>query len=172
MRIRNPEPDPVPAQNLDVDPDPDPDPGGGRSAKNVHPPRQNPGYAPVQHCFICRPSDSTALEDAGNEPRTVVTLARAVRFVIFGGFFITKLGSPDFSKIINEAHKNSSKNGASNSFWRVLQVFASFFPLPDDTENKSLHSSLDSEMEVSILIFVPVLIRSGNMTVPDMHAPK
>jgi hypothetical protein len=43
--------DPYPAQNLDADPDPDPDPGGGggvgRSAKNVHPPWQNPRYAPV-----------------------------------------------------------------------------------------------------------------------------
>ncbi len=35
----------VPAQNLDADPDPDPG-GGGRSAKNVHPPWQNPRYAP------------------------------------------------------------------------------------------------------------------------------
>ncbi len=103
--------------------------------------------------------------------RTVVTSALAVRLVIFGGFFITKIGSPDISKvIITKAHKISSKNGASNSFWRVLQDFASFFPLPDDTENKSLHSSLDSEMEVSTLIFV--LISSGNMTFPDMHAPK
>ncbi len=46
----DPEPDPDPAQNLDADPDPDPDPGGGggggRSAKNVHPPWQNPRYAP------------------------------------------------------------------------------------------------------------------------------
>ena len=41
--------DPDPAQNLDADPDPNPDPGGGgvRSAKNVHPPWQNPRYAPV-----------------------------------------------------------------------------------------------------------------------------
>jgi hypothetical protein len=79
----------------------------------------------IHHCFICRHSDSTvSVEDAGNEPRTVVTSALAVRFVIFGGFFITKIGSPDISKIINKAHKISSKNGASNSFWRVLQVFA------------------------------------------------
>ncbi len=27
----------------------------------------------IQHCFICRPSDSTVSEDAGIEPRTVVT---------------------------------------------------------------------------------------------------
>jgi hypothetical protein len=41
--------DPDPAQNFDADPGPDPDPGGGgggRSAKNVHPPWQNPRYAP------------------------------------------------------------------------------------------------------------------------------
>jgi hypothetical protein len=43
----DPEPDPDPAQYLDADPNPDPDPGwGGRSAKNVHPPWQNPRYAP------------------------------------------------------------------------------------------------------------------------------
>jgi hypothetical protein len=33
----------------------------------------------IQHGFICRPSDSTALEDAGIEPRTVATSALAVR---------------------------------------------------------------------------------------------
>ncbi len=31
----------------------------------------------IQHCFICRPSDSTVLEDAGSEPGTVATLAEA-----------------------------------------------------------------------------------------------
>ncbi len=33
----------------------------------------------IQHCFICRPSDSTASEEAGIEPRTVATLALAAR---------------------------------------------------------------------------------------------
>jgi hypothetical protein len=33
----------------------------------------------IQHCFICRPSDSTASEDAGIEPRTVATLALIAR---------------------------------------------------------------------------------------------
>ena len=33
----------------------------------------------IQHCFICRPSDSTVSEDAGIEPRTVATSALAVR---------------------------------------------------------------------------------------------
>jgi hypothetical protein len=34
----------------------------------------------IQHCFICRPSDSTVSEDTGNEPRTVAaTTALAVR---------------------------------------------------------------------------------------------
>jgi hypothetical protein len=40
--------DPDPAQKLHADPDPDPGGGGGgRSTKNVHPPWQNPRYAPV-----------------------------------------------------------------------------------------------------------------------------
>ncbi len=33
----------------------------------------------IQHCFICRPSDSTVSEDAGIEPRTVATTALDVR---------------------------------------------------------------------------------------------
>jgi hypothetical protein len=32
----------------------------------------------IQHCFICRPSDSTVSEDAGIEPRTVANTALAV----------------------------------------------------------------------------------------------
>jgi hypothetical protein len=48
----NPEPDPDPAQNLDADPDPDPGGGGDRSAKNVHPPWQNPRYAPGGYHII------------------------------------------------------------------------------------------------------------------------
>jgi hypothetical protein len=32
----------------------------------------------IQHCFICRPSDSTVSEDAGTEPRTVATTALTV----------------------------------------------------------------------------------------------
>ncbi len=33
----------------------------------------------IQHCFICRPSDSTVSEDAGIEPRTVATSELTVR---------------------------------------------------------------------------------------------
>jgi hypothetical protein len=33
----------------------------------------------IQHCFICRPSNSTVSEDAGIEPRTVATTTLAVR---------------------------------------------------------------------------------------------
>ncbi len=33
----------------------------------------------IQHCFICRPSDSSMSEDAGIEPMTVTTLTLAVR---------------------------------------------------------------------------------------------
>ncbi len=32
----------------------------------------------IQHCFICRPSDSTVPTDAGIEPRTVATGALAL----------------------------------------------------------------------------------------------
>jgi hypothetical protein len=31
----------------------------------------------IQHCFVCRPSDSTVLEDAGIEHGTVATLGSA-----------------------------------------------------------------------------------------------
>jgi hypothetical protein len=33
----------------------------------------------IQHCFICRPSESTVSEDAGIEPRAFATSALAVR---------------------------------------------------------------------------------------------
>ncbi len=33
----------------------------------------------LQHCFICRPSDSSVSEDAGIEPRTVATLPLTAR---------------------------------------------------------------------------------------------
>ncbi len=33
----------------------------------------------LQHCFICRPSDSTVSEVAGIEPRNVATLALTAR---------------------------------------------------------------------------------------------
>jgi hypothetical protein len=33
----------------------------------------------IQHCFVCRPSDSTASEDAGVAPRTVVITILSVR---------------------------------------------------------------------------------------------
>jgi hypothetical protein len=32
----------------------------------------------IQHCFICRPSDSTVPTDAGIEPRTVATGAQTL----------------------------------------------------------------------------------------------
>ncbi len=33
----------------------------------------------IQHCFICRPSDSTVSKDAGIEPRMVATLKQTAR---------------------------------------------------------------------------------------------
>jgi hypothetical protein len=36
----------------------------------------------IQHCFSCRPSDSTVSEDARIEPKTVATLALATQCVV------------------------------------------------------------------------------------------
>jgi hypothetical protein len=36
-------------------------------------------YVVIQHCFVCRPSDSTVSGDAEIEPRTVATLALTAR---------------------------------------------------------------------------------------------
>jgi len=36
----------------------------------------------IQHCFICRPSDSTVTEDAWIEPRTVATSALALTYAL------------------------------------------------------------------------------------------
>jgi len=35
----------------------------------------------IQHCFMCRPSDSTVLADAGYEPRAVAKLALAAKML-------------------------------------------------------------------------------------------
>jgi hypothetical protein len=35
----------------------------------------------IQHCFICRPSDSTVLTDAGIEPRTVASGALQLEYL-------------------------------------------------------------------------------------------
>ncbi len=45
----------------------------------------------IQHCFICRPSDSTVSEDAGIEPRTVATTAVfVIAYVYLRGLFLQK----------------------------------------------------------------------------------
>jgi hypothetical protein len=36
----------------------------------------------IQHCFICRPLDSTLSEDAGIEPRTVAISALTVSILL------------------------------------------------------------------------------------------
>jgi hypothetical protein len=41
----------------------------------------------IQHCFICRPLDSTVSEDAGIEPRTVATSALAVHCNAAEGYY-------------------------------------------------------------------------------------
>ncbi len=48
----------------------------------------------IQHCFICRPSDSTVSEDAGIEPRTVAASAHwqsdplTTRLALISNFFL------------------------------------------------------------------------------------
>jgi hypothetical protein len=48
----------------------------------------------IQHCFICYPSDSTASENAGIEPRTFATSALAVSRSKFLLFKILKIMLP------------------------------------------------------------------------------
>jgi hypothetical protein len=85
----------------------------------------------IQHCFICRPSDSTVSEYAGIEPRTVVTTALTTalttRLDLIHNFFrnicIIELKSTRtlarmvcfcllefFSSAVEQKHKNISRN--------------------------------------------------------------
>ncbi len=71
----DPDPDLDPAQNLDADPDPDPGGGRerGRSAKNVHPPWQNPRYAPVKG-YPKDPHSTTDTLEQGNSYYFIQTI--------------------------------------------------------------------------------------------------
>jgi hypothetical protein len=56
----------------------------------------------IQHCFICRPSDSTVSDVAGIEPRTVATSALAVSALTtrLDLIHIEKQKSPCYIKVI------------------------------------------------------------------------
>ncbi len=66
--------DPDPTFNFDDDPDPTP-----RFFKAVFLDFSCYYMCVIQHCFICRPSDSTVSEDARIEPRTVANKALTAR---------------------------------------------------------------------------------------------
>jgi hypothetical protein len=51
----------------------------------------------IQHCFICRLSDSTVSEDAGIEPRTVAITALAVRDAPTTWLDLSQLGCAGFA---------------------------------------------------------------------------
>jgi hypothetical protein len=74
----------------------------------------------IQHCFICRPSDSTVSEDAGIEPRTVATLAlTAIRSIhsadllhcgVFNLFSVCQC-LPTFATIPSKDHPRARDGG-------------------------------------------------------------
>ncbi len=61
----------------------------------------------IQHCFVCRPSDSAVSEDAGIKPRTVTTLELAVRHTNHWArslhFDIYKYVYPDLEFVVRSA---------------------------------------------------------------------
>jgi hypothetical protein len=52
----------------------------------------------IEHCFICRPSDSTVPTDAGIEPMTVATGALAISIILSGASNCFFLGSTVLAK--------------------------------------------------------------------------
>jgi hypothetical protein len=54
-----------------------------------------------QHCFICRPSDTTVSEDPGIEPRTVAASALAVRRSIATRLHLIPILIPGVEKLKN-----------------------------------------------------------------------
>ncbi len=68
----------------------------------------------IQHCFICRPSDSTVSEDAGIEPRTVATLPLEVRHFIQSARFHLQMGQ-------NSNHYWITKR--DSAVWPIFRFF-------------------------------------------------
>jgi hypothetical protein len=54
----------------------------------------------IQHCFICRPSDSTLSEDAGIELRSVATLASTARRSNQSARFVHKINISRNSSVL------------------------------------------------------------------------
>jgi hypothetical protein len=66
----------------------------------------------IQHCFICRPSESTVTEDAGIEPRTVATTALAIALA---------LGEKDWAKYNPKLKKSASRYQSREMLARAFE---------------------------------------------------
>jgi hypothetical protein len=69
----------------------------------------------IQHCFICRPSDSTVSEDAGIEPRTVAASAHwqsdplTTRLALISNFFLGGGGGFSDCQLTTISNKMATK---------------------------------------------------------------
>ncbi len=110
----------------------------------------------IQHCFIYRPSDSTVLEDAGIEPRTVATLALSAtssdhlaRSHPLSKFLVALF--PSFARSFCQWHFGTDKDPrirASDQWFRLL--FISIYVCGSGSEsrrpkNKRIHTTSSSK---------------------------
>ncbi len=102
----------------------------------------------IQHCLICRPSDSTVPTDAGIEPRTVATGALAVRSSLVcrdrpsGDAYVELETRDDQELAIMQNRKNMGnryrntvysldpESVGSRTFWPAKSGFGITFPDP------------------------------------------
>ncbi len=73
----------------------------------------------MQHCFICRPSDSTVQTDARIEPRTVATYALAVRR---SNHYARS--HPEIINKQNKARENKFEIPSRNQAWNFVAVLS------------------------------------------------
>ncbi len=66
----------------------------------------------IQHCFICRPSDSTVSEDAGIEPRTVAIPALAVSLGVHIQYYKSRFPCKGFRHRVHRVE--------TATFWRTV----------------------------------------------------
>jgi hypothetical protein len=87
----------------------------------------------IQHCFICRPTDSTVSEDAEIEPRTVATTALTVRrsnhsFRSHPQYIIVKIGKAGDREAFSLQKRTSSTSKHENSL--LFSIFMGHFCPP------------------------------------------
>jgi hypothetical protein len=104
-------------------------------------------YYFIQHCFICRPSESTVSQDAGIEPRTVATTALAVRRLEHGPGVIKRYKKhiEEFQKSIQKAQRG---HGGKHLGWHRDRNQPGAGPhLDPDTSSETLHGSSDVNLQ-------------------------